>query len=509
MIAKASSLESIRPPSEYKECGRGEANSTSAKCAPSEDHGLYAADDALEENEDLFDNEGPEHLGEGEVLEIPNDSDEEDCAPRRVAPEPGEPTAEEVAEHRIDHTPYRSWCEHCVRGRGYGEQHRRGPESTIPVVSADYLLVTKRGVHLKNEQVEASEVVMKILVIKDSKSKYIGAHLVPVKGLGCDRYAAEKMRRDILWLGYSRVILRSDNEPAIVAVLKETLKGLRIDVLEQAAEDHPPAHDSKSSGSVENAVRQVQGLLRTVKDCLETQIQQRIPCEHPLMAWMVHHVGWVLTTRVRSQDGKTGYERLRGKPFSKRMVGFGETCLAKLTKRAVAQEGVPKLAPRWTKAVFLGYHRETHEYSFHTQGRLLRTRALQRVPTGSRWNAEALQEVKVTPYSLYQKPDTEAILARDPSIAVEQRMQTGDKEKRDVYLRQSDFQQHGYTAEGCPRCDVAIRYGWDTPCTASHSYECRRRMREAIRDSGPAGKRRVEDAMRRKGEGGAEAREEP
>ena len=29
---------------------------------------------------------------------------------------------EEVAETRIDHLPYRCWCEHCARGRGTGEQ---------------------------------------------------------------------------------------------------------------------------------------------------------------------------------------------------------------------------------------------------------------------------------------------------------------------------------------------------------------------------------------------------
>jgi hypothetical protein len=65
------------------------------------------------------------------------------------------------------------------------------------------------------------------------------------------------------------VILRSDNEPAIIELLRETLKDLKVDTVEQAAEEHPPAYDSKANGSVENAVKLVQGLLRTVKFCLE------------------------------------------------------------------------------------------------------------------------------------------------------------------------------------------------------------------------------------------------
>ena len=69
------------------------------------------------------------------------------------------------------------------------------------MISADYLLVTRRAVYRKDDPPEKAVIVAKILVVKDSMSKFIGAHLVPVKGLGSDRYAAEKMRRDIVWLG--------------------------------------------------------------------------------------------------------------------------------------------------------------------------------------------------------------------------------------------------------------------------------------------------------------------
>ena len=150
----------------------------------------------------------------GELFDLGGD---EECAPRRVAPDPGDPTAEERDDHRIDHLPYRCWCEHCVRGRGTGEQHRRGPECRIPVISFDDLLITKSGIFAKEERPEAETILLKILVVKDSWSKWIGAHVVSCKGVGEDRYAAEKLRADVAWLGHSQVILKSDNEPAIVA----------------------------------------------------------------------------------------------------------------------------------------------------------------------------------------------------------------------------------------------------------------------------------------------------
>ena len=134
------------------------------------------------------------------------------------------------------------------------------------------------------------------------------AHVVPVKGLGADRYAVEKLRRDIIWLGYRRIIVRTDNEPAIVALLHGVLQTLKIDVVDQAMPDHPPAYDSKANGGIENAVRQVQGILRTHLSCLQSRLQCRIPADHPLMAWLVQHAAWTLTIRSRGKDGRTAYE---------------------------------------------------------------------------------------------------------------------------------------------------------------------------------------------------------
>ena len=153
---------------------------------------------------------------EGEVIEA--GEEEEECAPRRVAPDPGAPSQQDVDEHEIDHTPYRSWCDACVEGRGIGDQHRAGPEGRVPVVSFDYLLITTRGVRQKEQLLPGEVVLLKILVVKDSKSKVISAHVVACKGVDDNGYAVEKLKRDILWFGYRSVILKSDNEPAIVTI---------------------------------------------------------------------------------------------------------------------------------------------------------------------------------------------------------------------------------------------------------------------------------------------------
>ena len=284
-----------------------------------------------DEEDDLVEAEG-----NGEIIEL--EDVEEDCAPCRIAIDPGAPTPEQVEEHRAaGHCPYRSWCEECVEGRGVGQQHKSGPKSKIPIVSFDYLLVTRRGIHTRLEECD-SEILLKILVVKDSLSRTICAHTVPCKGVGSDGYAVEKLKRDILWLGYSRVTLKSDNERAIVALMREALRSIKVDVVDQASEAHPASYDSKHSGSVENAVKLVQGLVRTFKADVEKQIKKRIPATHPLMSWMVEHAAWILTVRLRGQDGHTAYERIWGKPFSRPMVSFGEAVLfSHLTKGPQSQ----------------------------------------------------------------------------------------------------------------------------------------------------------------------------
>ena len=60
-------------------------------------------------------NEGREHEG---------DEDEKVYGVRKPEKkqDPREPSAEERSEHEKTHLPFRSWCRHCVRGRGKEEK---------------------------------------------------------------------------------------------------------------------------------------------------------------------------------------------------------------------------------------------------------------------------------------------------------------------------------------------------------------------------------------------------
>ena len=60
---------------------------------------------------------------------------------RRVS-RPVQPTKEEVLQHELTHLPFRSWCAHCVRGKGRNPPHKRitkmrKEEREVPTVSMD------------------------------------------------------------------------------------------------------------------------------------------------------------------------------------------------------------------------------------------------------------------------------------------------------------------------------------------------------------------------------------
>ena len=102
------------------------------------------------------------------------------------------PKQEEVDEHNVNHIPFRSWCMHCVKGKANNQSHSRAAsssqESEVPIVSIDYAFINEDGEDRKKrkerekrgEEREEGEVRgMPMIVIHDSRSKYVAAEIVP------------------------------------------------------------------------------------------------------------------------------------------------------------------------------------------------------------------------------------------------------------------------------------------------------------------------------------------
>ena len=133
--------------------------------------------------------------------------------------------------------PFRTWCTRCVMGRAKDDPHfkRLNEAREVPRVGMDYMWLhenaeERRGRKKKElEGIEERSIeAMPILIIKDEESKTIMAEVVPRKGL--DKYAVEKVWKMVDSLGDGNMILKSDQEPSIMALKTAVKDKLRGDV---------------------------------------------------------------------------------------------------------------------------------------------------------------------------------------------------------------------------------------------------------------------------------------
>ena len=358
---------------------------------------------------------------QGEVIE----AEIEEADPKRVLPTPTLPSQSDVEKHREDHLPYASWCDHCVEGRGreMGHQHVDRSHRAISTISFDYLFMNSKG-HFDFEKTDedgvddgAARDKVKILVVKDSKNKAIFAHAVPSKGVDEDKFAVSVLMSDIKWLGYTRLILKSDNEPAIVKLLTESLKSIRVSTdpaVDQVLEEHPPPFDSQANGDVESAAKAVRGQTRTLQSCLESRLGHRIPVSHPIYAWLISHAAMMITVRVRGHDGQTAYQRIRGRPWSNRLLGFGEKCRFKI--RAKEAPDTYADGNRFHQGIFVGFSRSDGQYLIFHEGVVRPARTVMRLPSSLKWEPTLMEKVSVTPFDQHEVQQPDVMFKRDDAV---------------------------------------------------------------------------------------------
>jgi len=162
---------------------------------------------------------------------------------------------------------------------------------------------------------------MPILVAIDESTDWMGAWVVPEKG--DNWYAIKVLAGYIEETGHRRVILKSDQKRAIIK-LKNAVK--RESGVEIACEESPVG-EPKSLGSINVQIQILQVQVRTLRDATEVRYKKRMEGDSPMIPWMVlHATGIINRFRVRS-DGKTAYQRVKGRKFTQAMAEVGECIL--------------------------------------------------------------------------------------------------------------------------------------------------------------------------------------
>ena len=180
--------------------------------------------------------------------------DPEEVQDHRCIKVPTEPNPNEKAKHCCLHWPIRSWCRHCVTGRGKHDKHmrKRGEKEmpNIPFISIDYIFMGTDILLAKNNT---------MLVMFDNSSEAIWAYRTGSKRV--PPWLAGAMLKDLEDAGYKndRICLRSDQEKVIKKLKDEVIAARNALTVPQES----PVRKSQCNGRMEQSIRVLEGQIRT------------------------------------------------------------------------------------------------------------------------------------------------------------------------------------------------------------------------------------------------------
>ena len=156
-----------------------------------------------------------------------------------------------------------------------------------------------------------------------------------------------ELKSDVAGSGFAEVLVRSDNELAVLALKESTATALKLVGVTVKTEDSA-LYDSQSTGLAESAVKNVKEVVRPNVACFFTCFGREFPGGGPV--WP--QIAAMVNRCRRDQDGKTAYE-LRKSANSREQHPFflSEKILFMIPG---VTKGVERVEPRCEDEVFLG-----------------------------------------------------------------------------------------------------------------------------------------------------------
>ena len=137
---------------------------------------------------------------------------------------------------------------------------------------------------------------------------------------------------------------------AALAIAKGTH---RIDVVPETS----PVGDSQSNGLVENAVKEIKGVARTLRHCLCELHNVEVPHGHPVLTWLVQHAAGCINRGQLGPYGQTAYYRWKGGPFKRSLPPFGEM----VEFLPAGKRQTSTIGDRWLAGIYLGVVEKSSE----------------------------------------------------------------------------------------------------------------------------------------------------
>ena len=432
-------------------------------------------DDVMEEVEE----EDKEIIeGEGGAAEG-GDEEEIEESTTKVTRGPTVPSKWEKERHEVTHVPFRSWCSVCVAGRGVKAPHklRKRGEDELPRFSMDYGFLGQQG-----------QDTAVLFVMKEIGTGMTMAMIVPKKGLS-DDWIPRRISGFVRTFGYKKIIIRSDNEPAIVALRKAVATLCEEQVLEEDA----IKGESQTNGLAEVGIRIIEGIVRTLKIDVEEKLKYQIDNRSVILAWLVEHAAMTYNRCSMMKDGRTPWQRLYQKQASLPLVPFAEQVLYKQLRATGDLKN--SLAARFKYGLYVGSRPKSGEHFVATEEGVIRCRDVRRLSEERRYDVDKVKNIKGTPWApldgttLLEVPTH--IQTERPRIEEDQEYVPEINVKR-MMIRKEDVEKYGAT-KNCGGCQ-AVEEGRGR--RVNHTQECRNRIEEEMKQD-PNDAMRIERSKRR------------
>ena len=138
------------------------------------------------------------------------------------------------------------------------------------------------------------------------------------------------------------------------------------------------------------------GMIRTLKDHVEDKIGETLTETDAMLLWIIDYAGTLITRSKIGTDGRTAYQRLKGKSPSNQVAVIGEKVLYMPVKKGGKR--MNKLAPKFKYGIWLGISNMTSESIVGTSGGIFTARAVWRLEASRRWDAEMIKSTVGTPW---------------------------------------------------------------------------------------------------------------
>eukprot|EP00971_Amphidinium_carterae_P350150 6491406-Amphidinium_carterae.1 len=277
-----------------------------------------------------------------------------------VLPTPKEPTTEEIEEHCITHFPMAPWCEHCVLGRGQDQVHPRTGAAAShepPLIQTDFMFMTA-DMALATESKDSAYV---IFVSYDCGSGFPLAVAVTEKTP--TKYLTSSLEQFIARLhGSVEVTVRCDNEPA----LRQLVDKMAERRVGKTNVESTPRMSSQSKGSVENCIKSLQGIIRTLRYSLEARYGAVVTPDKAIWPFMVRHSAFLMGRFHQKASGRTPFQAIHGETYNEALCEFGETILVRHpvtgTGRVNSMRRSRKADTLWCRGIWLGRTESSSEH---------------------------------------------------------------------------------------------------------------------------------------------------